>query len=512
MIISLPLANFGFLEMTGETPDSEILVEGDNQITLVEDARYSYRLNLELGVTATWKNASLLKPSKLDSRFGTIETLNESGYFRPLLILQKGATQRQISWCWHVRPRKLTQDQQRWMLRDLATFSTESVVDLKSWFSVPTRYEYSQNSLPIIAFSLLRCWFQKGEMRTCFEQILHTPYANNLAQEMQFRPFGYGGNRWFGSPTSWREIPSTHPLSGVIKLLPEVVSVQMPSQTFDVPENRIVVRILRELLKYIEIAEQVAFDDCKKMRSELQHILSSPILHGIEPAENLTSSSLVLQQRAGYRELWNFWHQLQNTNLIFTGNPYGEIEKRSNELLFEMWLMVGFLRGFTQYLGTPQTQSQNPFQRGAKYTWHSPQYQVQLAYNRTFSGESLSGSWSTTLRPDFTISIWSEKIPVRHVHFDAKYRQSESGEFLREDLHKMHTYRDAIHQSVGAYVIFPASENVELSPRLFQSGDKQSGVGAFPVRPLENERALPLLPIFDLLHKLFGFLPRHGDD
>lgn len=509
-IIKLPIPDWGFLEMTGETPESEIIQE--TQITLFEDALYSYRLVIEQGVQAEWKNASLIKPSKLDVRYGTIDTLNESGFFRPVLILQRGGLRKQISWCWKVQPRKLTELQQSWMLRDIATFAGESIVDLRSPVSAVTRYQYSQITLPIVAFSLLRKWYLEKAMRECLAQILHAPHQHNHTTQTQLRPFGYGAMQWVGNPTSWRKIPPTHALSGVLKMLPEVIPMPAPSQTFDTQENRIVVRILHEVLQYISVGEKYTPDLCQKMQCELLHVLSSPIWQGIDPAENLTRPSLVFTQRAGYRELWNFWHQLQNTNLLFTANPNGEIEKRSNEQLYEMWLLVGLLRGFSHHFGQPETQYANPFQRGATFVWHLSEYKIQLAYNRTFSGESLSGSWSTTLRPDFTISYWSEKLRVRHIHFDAKYRQSQSGEFLREDLHKMHTYRDAIHNSIGAYVMFPVSGNVELEPMLFQSGDKQSGVGAFPVYPLENESELPLKAIFDFLQRLFGFLPRNGDD
>ncbi len=109
------------------------------------------------------------------------------------------------------------------------------------------------------------------------------------------------------------------------------------------------------------------------------------------------------------------------------------------------------------------------------------------------------------MRPDYTLSLWpaefsekeaeSQELMV-HVHFDAKYRvdfieqlfgeeqdtnggESSQGSYKREDLLKMHAYRDAIRRTQGAYVIYPGTELKhwqgyhEILP----------GLGAFPLKP-----------------------------
>ncbi|MBK8144405.1 MAG: hypothetical protein IPK62_05065 [Bacteroidetes bacterium] len=60
---------------------------------------------------------------------------------------------------------------------------------------------------------------------------------------------------------------------------------------------------------------------------------------------------------------------------------------------------------------------------------------IQFSYNRSFGGGKTfpkSGSYTTTLRPDYTLSIWPEEIKdakdaertelISHIHFDAKYK------------------------------------------------------------------------------------------
>jgi hypothetical protein len=90
------------------------------------------------------------------------------------------------------------------------------------------------------------------------------------------------------------------------------------------------------------------------------------------------------------------------------------------------------------------------------------------------------------------------------VHFDAKYRierlaqqltprpadeeaaQASAAEDVetharsrREDLLKMHAYRDAIHRTAGAYVLYPGDEPI----RVTQFTELLPGLGAFPLRP-----------------------------
>jgi predicted component of viral defense system (DUF524 family) len=66
------------------------------------------------------------------------------------------------------------------------------------------------------------------------------------------------------------------------------------------------------------------------------------------------------------------------------------------------------------------------------------------------------------------------------VHLDAKYRLDPArgdGAVVRDELVKMHAYRDAIPGSVGAYALFPGRASEALDGR-----DARGGVGALPLR------------------------------
>jgi len=112
------------------------------------------------------------------------------------------------------------------------------------------------------------------------------------------------------------------------------------------------------------------------------------------------------------------------------------------------------------------------------------------------------------MRPDCSVRIRPEgstptRVPAQELeiwlHFDAKYRVDnllaqltptpDSDELLgesttpggakRDDLLKMHAYRDAISRTAGAYVLYPGSEIKDIRRH---PGFKEvlPGLGAFP--------------------------------
>jgi Domain of unknown function (DUF2357)/PD-(D/E)XK nuclease superfamily len=142
--------------------------------------------------------------------------------------------------------------------------------------------------------------------------------------------------------------------------------------------------------------------------------------------------------------------------------------------------------------------------------------EVDLFFNRTFlvSPQHVAeSSWSRAMRPDASVRVRPRsRLPeLAHrgdldlwLHFDAKYRleaardqfalasaddaeaaqEAEVAERTsttkREDLLKMHAYRDAIRRSAGAYVLYPGDDR-SLAFREF--AEVLPGLGAFVLRP-----------------------------
>lgn len=149
-----------------------------------------------------------------------------------------------------------------------------------------------------------------------------------------------------------------------------------------------------------------------------------------------------------------------------------------------------------------------------------------------------SGSWTRWMRPDCTLTLWPSECDneenaeqlelITHIHFDAKYKiknvkelfgqKDEEGEDAegddiknpkggkainddideallapeptknareskREDLLKMHAYRDAIRRTDGAYILYPGTERIMWR----QYHELLPGLGAFPIAPGDDK-------------------------
>ena len=135
---------------------------------------------------------------------------------------------------------------------------------------------------------------------------------------------------------------------------------------------------------------------------------------------------------------------------------------------------------------------------------------IDLWFNRTFTRTddpaADMGSWARRLRPDASLRLRPKSArPTDSVdpeldvwlHFDAKYRiermtldEAIEGDeptvapdrtARREDLLKMHAYRDAIRRSAGAYVLYPGTGPEAISCEFHEL---LPGLGAFPLRPV----------------------------
>lgn len=173
---------------------------------------------------------------------------------------------------------------------------------------------------------------------------------------------------------------------------------------------------------------------------------------------------------------------------------------------------------------------------------------ARFAYNREFkvtTAHHEGGSWSRKLHPDYTLTFWpadlSEEEAERqellvHVHFDAKYRvenieklfgeteaddadAEEVGNYKRQDLLKMHAYRDAIKRSQGAYILYPGNATSRANQHdptkkgrerwpqtMWGFHEILPGLGAFAVAPDEDGRAQGLEHLQVFLDEIMAHL------
>jgi Domain of unknown function (DUF2357)/PD-(D/E)XK nuclease superfamily len=265
--------------------------------------------------------------------------------------------------------------------------------------------------------------------------------------------------------------------------------------------------------------------------SQLDEYLAHPLFKEVSSLRRMPTSDQVLLKRAGYREVFRTFAMTESgpTVRIDRGDMIDVFaaSQRNIATLYEFWCFLAVVDSLGRVCGADRTAraftvaddgTSMTMRSGlASKLWWSVErggrpLHVEVFFNRTFAAaDDRGGSWSQAMRPDCSVRIRPEgSTPSRvstqelevWLHFDAKYRVDSllaqletapdsdelleestiSGGAKRDDLLKMHAYRDAIARTAGAYVLYPGSEIKDIRRH---PGFKEvlPGLGAFPLRP-----------------------------
>ena len=445
--------------------------------------------------------------------------------------------------------------------RDMLELITEKCTDLLLQSNSPVSHhfdvDYSKDSQTLYQkFAFIKSIINSAEFKDAVHRIVTAPvtkwtetheekdirsvrrFSNNNVKELV-----KGGKR--------TNLPSGHYLESYgLKTLPERVISIRKTDSVDTPENRFIKHALETFLKFCSDINKAAPKDSKLdseskiLISNLESQLHHSVFKNVSRPTTLKLNSPILQRKEGYREVLRTWLMFElAAKLIWEGGEdvYGA-GKKDIATLYEYWLFFKLLDLFQELFAIdpkdvselikPSKDGLNLQIKQGKFTalkgvfeTDSRKLNVQFNYNRSFSGKEKypdSGSWTTTLRPDYTLSFWpfgiSEKEAERqelivHVHFDAKYKIANLTDFLEQnttkdldeektenkkgiyknaDLIKMHAYKDAIRRTGGAYVLYPGDKS--LNRKGFH--EIIPGLGAFPVRPSKNDIGIGELKAF----------------
>ena len=351
------------------------------------------------------------------------------------------------------------------------------------------------------------------------------------------------------------KLPETHYLRSYgIDTLPERITTIRKTDSVDTSENRFIKHALENFLKFCtDINNKAKEFGHKKMETEsglmireLESHLHHTVFKDISRPTTLKLNSPVLQRKEGYREVLRVWLMFDlAAKLIWKGgDDIYSGGKKDIATLYEYWLFFKLLDLFQSIfeiepkdiadliketsdgLNLQIMQGKFTALRGV-YDSGSRKLNIRFNYNRSFSGKKTypdSGSWTTTLRPDYTLSFWPFGISeteaekqelIVHVHFDAKYKianltdlleqntendldeekaENRKGIYKNADLLKMHAYKDAIRRTGGAYVLYPGDKSIN------QKGFHEiiPGLGAYPVKPSKTDNGIGELKAFIL--------------
>lgn len=322
--------------------------------------------------------------------------------------------------------------------------------------------------------------------------------------------------------------------------LPERARETIRVETVDTPENRFVkyfLSWLEALTERVQVVlsssmDEATRDQAVRLRQEVGRLSQASWLSEVKQMRAFPASSQVMQRKHGYRELLGHYLSLAMASRYpISGEDLRRIlEVKSASALYEYWVFFEVVRSVERTLGFAPTQGA-PADVSDQVRVHlnhgvSVRFgdHVEVVYNRGFAGDHPTakfGSYSLNLRPDVLLRVGDELYV-----FDAKFRveraagwkpatQEETEEvemlegdstdgvarwFKAADIHKMHTYRDAVRHSGGlhvssAWAIYPGNEfrfysDMKGRVVLDDIPDDLEGVGAIPLEPMGSRKSL----------------------
>lgn len=363
-----------------------------------------------------------------------------------------------------------------------------------------------------------------------------------------------------------REVPAPHTLRVQIGLASVAERVMVPrnSRDLDTLENRFVKFALGEFRAFLTHAQGV-FESCagwgasaalsRRLAATVEYWLGCSLFREVGEMRFAPLGSPVLQRKAGYREVLRWWLRFRTAAELSWegGEELFHAGQRDVASLYEYWLFFELLGWFCQKCrggnrpaveeliegleeGSPNLRLRKRMELGpfvGTFAGQSRRLNARFAYNRRFEvtqERHMGGSWTRRLHPDYTLTFWPEELTeaeaerqelLVHVHFDAKYRVEDieglfgaegaddaddevEGNYKRQDLLKMHAYRDAIKRSQGAYVLYPGRANAAVKLKGFH--EILPGLGAFGVAPDETGAAQGLESLEKFLDEVLAHL------
>lgn len=308
------------------------------------------------------------------------------------------------------------------------------------------------------------------------------------------------------SPLAHAGAGDRHPL--LQGRFPEKVHVPRVSTTFDTHENRLVrhtLEICRELVD--SFADEARINpglssDLRRMSEQLGWMAQADFLAGVSPMTQVPIASNVMKRQDGYRQFMSHYLALHLGATLAAPEGRGVwsrlLELKDCARLYELWCFFRVKSMLDQLLGQPgqaRITLAGAYQRmvraGAVLSYQDGW--VSLLYTPMY--RSGRGSISVDLQPDIVVRRQDPAGPNSLV-LDAKFRfkglkrapdpTAASADYSErisqeEDIYKMHTYRDALPEVVGAFVLHPGD-----APQCFPvcaDGPLYRGVGALPLHP-----------------------------
>lgn len=425
---------------------------------------------------------------------------------------------------------------------------TERCIDLLFYYNAPVTHpfipDYLTNPRTLYQrFAFVNAVLTNREFEIAFQKIIRNPITKwaGEAAEKDIRNAGRSDRSTIvqlATRGNRVALPGDHMLKNRMASVPSRITVNSKKDSVDTPENRFVKHALEVFAGFVTHIKSIApersrfYTEVVLLENHLNQMLSAPLFKEVGKPLRLALNGPGLVRKEGYKQVLRVWLMFDlAARLVWRGgDDVYHAGKKDVAVLYEYWLFFELLDVVKSVFAVEPAHISDlvkPTKNGLglqlKQGRHLPvsgvfdagsrKLNVEFSFNRSFSGHNdypEAGSWTTGMRPDFTLSIWpvgvsqvqaeTEELIV-HIHFDAKYKvESVAGVFgedesilsgesrpdhNRDDLLKMHSYKDAIRRTAGAYVLYPGASGKVYKRKGFH--ELIPGLGAFAIRPAKTD-------------------------
>jgi len=537
------------LIISGEPSQEETIIEksdafefGEASVQIKEGYYYEYKLSEGFNL----QSSEVVTQSKLNPSTGRIAPNIFVGTLSlDILDLRKNEKCGEVKL--EVQSVKASyREDYRFMLEEITEKCTDLLLQHGSPVFQTFEVDFNADAITLYQrFAFLKSILDSSEFNDSVYKFLTSPVTRWEESETEkdirsIRRISNNVLRQFTTESNRVDLPLDHPLKSTLQSIPLKIRIIYKSETVDTPENRFVKHALKSFQSLCgRFRSNLNEDNRLKeeailLEDKLEQFLSHSLFKKILAPTSLPLNSPVLQRKEGYREILRAWLMLDlAAKLVWRGgNDVYSGGKRDVAVLYEYWLFFilldiikdvfkiepeGIQNLITKTkdgLGLQLKQGKHLPVKGT-YNAGSRKLDLEFSYNKTFKGDNkypASGSWTKSMRPDYTLSIWphginselaEEQELITHIHFDAKYKvenlkaifgsdedfnnekeEQRNGTFKRADLLKMHTYKDAIRRTEGSYILYPGTE-----PAFTRTGFHEiiPGLGAFAIRPTRQK-------------------------
>ena len=540
-----------------EISDEDVIRYGEAKIQLIEGCTYEYQFSEEdIHFKEESKKNAIISYSKFGKHKGSINPNIYVGTHSLEII--------NSTILLPIEVRSVKSDYRsdyRYMLESITERCTDLIMQIDSPIIQHFETDFNKNPETLYQrFSFVKSLIDSQEFEDSIQKIVSNPTTkweeeHEVKDIRRIRRFNQKNIKQLVTKSNRMEIGCKHFLNKSFGLtsIPTKIDSTRKTESIDTAENRFIKHALEEFLFFCENCElkfekySTAKFESGLLATKLSTLLNQSFFKQISRPTSLKLNSPVLQRKSGYREVLNAWLKFDlAAKLIWHGgdNVY-DAGKKDIATLYEYWLFFTLLdlfkevfeiepKSIEELIQYDKGQLSLNLKQGTaiamKGVYKSPSrnLNIQFSYNRSFGGGKTfpnSGSYTTTLRPDYTLSIWPEEITeakdaertelITHIHFDAKYKvknfyeliskskdeelteeenielikeeaeEVKKGTFKNQDLLKMHAYKDAIRRTGGAYVLYPG-EGKEEPFRGFH--ELIPGLGAFVIKPNKEDK------------------------